>query len=68
MEEKFIVRVLRRRTLENPTGGTDGKPKYLEDQVSQIYEQEFDKLDIGELAVTLNRKDGKEKDEKSIKA
>jgi hypothetical protein len=58
--EKFIVRVIRKRELENPTGNKN-------EQVDQIYEQEFDKLDIGKFAVDLNKKDGQEKDAKSLK-
>lgn len=61
MTEKFIVRVIRKRTNDNTTAGQ------VKEETDQIYEQEFSKLDIGEFAVSLNRKDGQEKDEKSIK-
>lgn len=67
MVEKFIVRVIRQRRTDNPTGGTDGQPKILQNDVDQIYEQEFDKLNVGDLAIALNRKDGQEKDKESIK-
>jgi len=67
MVEKFIVRVIRRRITENPSNGTDGGSKLLQNEADQIYEQEFDDLNIGELAVMLNRKDGQGKDEKSLK-
>jgi len=50
-DEKFIVKVIRKRGTE----------------VDQIYEQEFDRIDIGKFAVDLNRKDDKEKDDKSLK-
>jgi hypothetical protein len=59
-EEKFIVRVLRKRKIENEAGNS-------RDEVDQIYEQEFKNFDIGKFAVELNRKDGKETDEKSLK-
>lgn len=49
--EKFIVRVIRKRG----------------EATDQIYEQEFEKMDIGKFAVDLNKKTGTEKDEKSIK-
>ena len=50
-DEKFIVKVIRKRGAE----------------VDQIYEQKFDRIDIGKFAVDLNRKDDKEKDDKSLK-
>jgi hypothetical protein len=59
-KEKFIVRVLRNRKVENPAGNSH-------EEVDQIYEQEFEHIDIGEFAMKLNRKDGQEKDEKSLK-
>lgn len=67
MIEKFIVRVIRRRQTENPSQ-LPGERKYLQDETEQIYEQELEKLNIGEFAVMLNRKDGQEKDKDSIKA
>ena len=64
MNEKFIVRVLRKR-ITPAENGTSLAPR---EQTDQIFEQEFDKLDIGKFAVELNRKDGQEKDPESIKA
>jgi len=62
MSDKYIVRVIRKRTVQSDlTAGT-------KEEVDQIYEQEFDKLEVGELAVLLNRKDGQQKDKESIKA
>ena len=58
--EKFIVRVIRKRHGENSAGNKN-------EETDQIYEQEFDKFDVGKFAVDLNKKDGKEKDEKSLK-
>lgn len=60
LNEKFIVRVIRKREVENPAGNKS-------EQTDQIYEQEFDKMDIGKFATDLNRKDGQEKDVKSLK-
>lgn len=62
MSDKYIVRVIRKRTV--PSESTAGH----KEEVDQIFEQEFDKMDIGEFAVMLNRKDGKQKDSESIKA
>jgi len=59
-KEKFTVRVIRKRKVKNPEGNAS-------EEVDQIYEQEFDHIDIGDFAMKLNRKDGQEKDEKSIK-
>jgi len=68
MSEKFIVRVLRKQIKETPAP-EESTSKILrkEETTDQIYEQEFDKFDIGKFAVDLNRKDGKEKDVNSIK-
>jgi len=69
--EKFIIKVIRKRITEIPAHqDSASKIPKIEEKVDQIYEQEFDNLDIGELAMKLNRKekkDGQEKDEKSIK-
>ena len=59
-KEKYTVRVIRKQTVENAAGNNS-------EQVDQIYEQEFDRMDIGKFATDLNRKDGKEKDDKSLK-
>lgn len=73
MIEKFIVKVIRQRKIENPEA-KPGERKYLQDETDQIFEQEFDKMDIGEFAVALNKKpeqekkDGQQKDVESIKA
>jgi hypothetical protein len=68
MSEIFIVRVIKKtKTITTPPNGVEGKP-LIEEEVSQIYEQEFDKLNIGEFAVSLNRNDGKIQDRESIKA
>lgn len=57
MSEKYIVRVIRK---------TDGVA-----QVDQVFEQEFENLDVSDLARHLNtkpeRKDGQDKDNKSVK-
>lgn len=68
MSEKFIVRVVRKRITEIPApeDSTSKTPMRKED-VDQIYEQEFDNLNIGEFAVALNKKDGQQKDKESIK-
>ena len=60
LKQKFIVRVIRNRKIENPAGNA-------REEVDQIYEQEFENIDIGDFAMKLNRKDGQEKDEKSLK-
>jgi phosphoribosylformylglycinamidine (FGAM) synthase PurS component len=59
-KEKFTVRVIRKRKVKNTEGNAI-------EEIDQIYEQEFDHIDIGDFAMKLNRKDGQEKDEKSIK-
>lgn len=69
--EKFIVRVIRKREIEIPThkDSTSQAPR-MEEETAQVYEQEFDKLDIGDFAIMLNRKEQKtsqEKDDKSLK-
>jgi hypothetical protein len=63
--EKFIVKVLRKR-ISDVENANATSPRKIE-EVDQIYEQEFEKIDIGEFAMKLNRKDGQEKDEKSLK-
>ena len=64
MEEKFIVRVIRHRLLDpNPESTSQAK----REQIDQVFEQEFKKLDIGEFVMALNKKDGQEKDKESIK-
>lgn len=69
MSEKFIVRVIRKRITETPAPEeSTSKTPIRKEDVEQIYEQEFDNLNIGEFAVALNRKDGQEKDKDSIKA
>ena len=63
--EKFIVRVIRKSETEPYE--KDGQKFPKREVVDQIYEQEFDQMDIGKFATDLNRKDGKEKDDKSLK-
>jgi len=68
MSEKFVVKVIRHRIIETPASKeSTSQIPIKKEEIDSIYEQEFDRLNIGELAVILNRKDGKEKDEKSIK-
>jgi len=64
-EEKFIVKVIR-KSIIRPVS-ISGEAKNPIEQVDQIYEQEFNNFDIGKFATELNRKDGKEADEKSLK-
>ena len=68
MQEKYIVRVIRKRTttVEENKEATAPLSRKIE-ETDQIFEQEFDKLDIGEFALNLNIKKGQEKDEKAIK-
>ena len=64
--EKFIVRVIRKRVDKEP-GVENGVKTPRQESVDQIYEQEFDKFDVGKFAVDLNKKTGDEKDDKSLK-
>jgi hypothetical protein len=64
--EKFIVRVIRKRVDKEP-GVENGVKTPRQESVDQIYEQEFDAFDVGKFATDLNKKTGTEKDEKSLK-
>jgi hypothetical protein len=62
--EKFIVKVLRKKLIAPSSESTS---QAVREECDQIFEQEFDKFDIGKFAVDLNRKDGQEKDKESVK-
>jgi len=70
-DEKFIIRVIRKRNIEiPPIKDSSNQIPRMEEKTDSIYEQEFDKFDIADFATRLNqkeKKDGKEKDDKSIK-
>jgi len=69
--EKFIVRVIRKRTIETPAHkDSTSQASRIDEKADPIYEQEFDTFDIANFATRLNRKEkkeGKEKDDKSLK-
>lgn len=70
MKERFIVKVLKKTEI---LPGVNSTSQAIREEVNQIYEQEFDSFDIGEFAVSLNKKkdpekkDGQVKDQESIK-
>lgn len=69
-KEKYIVRVIRKREYylkQDDKNSTSVSVDKKVEQVDQIYEQEFDKFDIGEFAISLNKRNGQEKDEKALK-
>jgi hypothetical protein len=68
MSEKFVVKVIRHRITETPAPKeSSSQTPTKKEEIDSIYEQEFDHLNIGELAVILNKKDGQQKDLNSIK-